>query len=320
MQDHQQLFQDQINSWPLATQNYHELSHVLTKEFIFNDFRIKLQYNPNRIISSSADIDKNAIKKRECFLCRKNRPVMQKSDSFDSGFEILVNPYPVFPMHFTIASTSHQPQRIQGQFQTLLDLAQKLNDCVVFYNGPRCGASAPDHLHFQAGNKGLLPIECDFSDWNKFHLSPLIINKNFQIRKFENFLRNGWIIEGTNASELIRNFDIIYNVLVSAFNEQNEEPMLNIVCWFEKEKWIYFIFPRKAHRPNCYFRKDETKLLISPASVEMGGLFIVARLEDFNKIDKKDIVEIYDDVSVLNDEIEKLSELVKAKLQEKGNS
>jgi SpoIID/LytB domain protein len=312
MQDHKQLFREQSKSWTLAADNYRALSKVLIKEFLIDDLRIRLQFNPGRIISSSANISKDAIKARPCFLCEKNRPTDQKALIFEDGenqhsdtqFQILVNPFPVFPRHFTIAAMKHQPQAIHGQFETMLRLAKSMNDCVIFYNGPRCGASAPDHLHFQAGSKGLMPIESDFEDWKKINLSPLYENKDLRIFKMEGFLRNGWLMEGKNRTECVQKLEQLLN---SIQPKMEEEPMLNLLCWYQNENWICAVFPRQAHRPRCYFRKGQSKLLISPASVEMGGLMIAARQEDFERIDEKDIREIYNDVSISKAEIDLFS-------------
>ena len=316
MYEHRQLFLNQSTSWALAAKNYRALSEIISREFQMEGFRIKLQFNPGRINSSSANISKEAIQARPCFLCAKNRPPEQESLTFvdkniqssDTRFEILVNPFPVFPQHFTIVATDHQPQTIRGNFDAFLRLAKKMNDCVIFYNGPKCGASAPDHLHFQAGSKGLMPLESDYEDWSKTNLTPVWKDKNSNILKMENLQRNGWVMEGNDSSDLVQHFGLLLDLLESANKLPGEEPMLNLLCWCKNENWTCILFPRKAHRPKCYFREDETKLLISPASVEMGGLMIAARQEDFERIEAADIRKIYNDVSVSKAEINLISD------------
>jgi len=314
MQDYRQLFLRQSTTWSLAKKNYKALSEVVSKDLIINHIRIRLQFNPGRITSSSANVSNEAIQKRLCFLCVKNRPSEQESltfiakDSAHSEFQILINPFPVFPQHFTIASTEHQPQAIHGNFKSFLQLAKSMEDCVIFYNGPRCGASAPDHLHFQAGSKGLMPIEVDYDQWKK---TLIWRGQDTSISKMEGLLRNGWVMEGQEPTELTNTFDQLLDLLKSMNPESTEEPMLNLLCWYQNGNWICLIFPRKAHRPKCYFKNDDTRLLISPASVEMGGLMIAARLEDFNKIEEKDIREIYSDVSVSEKEINLISKKFK---------
>src|ERR1035437_1866816 len=157
------LISDQKKDWDLARKNYDGLKKVKVKTFDFGHYKIEIQFNPERIVSSSAKVDAKSIEARPCFLCQKNLPPQQRGLAFDDDFIVLVNPFPIFPEHLTIPSIAHTDQRILGNFGSMLDLAEKLTDFVIFYNGPKCGASAPDHLHFQAGNKGFLPIEKDYN-------------------------------------------------------------------------------------------------------------------------------------------------------------
>jgi len=321
MRDHELLFQDQIAKWPLAAANYQALEKILIKDFDIDGVHIRLQCNPSRITSSAANISKTAIKERPCFLCAKNRPAEQAGLAFKTenkvfqkkdDFIILVNPFPVFPKHFTIAG-DHQPQTIKWNFDNLLQIARQMDDCVVFYNGPRCGASAPDHMHFQAGSKGLMPIETDYGNWKKTNVSLLLNQDCLQLYSLRNMLRGGWLLEGTDETDLTQIFYNLLKALEPDNAASDEEPMLNILCWYSDVKWICVIFPRKAHRPSCYFRQDESKLLISPASVEMGGLMVAARPEDFKRINTKDIKEIYYDVSFSEQEVEKVSNKISIK-------
>jgi ATP adenylyltransferase/5',5'''-P-1,P-4-tetraphosphate phosphorylase II len=321
MQDHRKLFEEQIASWPLAAENYRALKGVLSKTFFMDGVRIQVQCNPARLTSSSADISREVIQERPCFLCAKNRPPEQtslpfsedrKSTTYQNNFLILVNPFPVFPKHFTIAG-EHLPQTIHHHFSPFLDLARQMDDCVVFYNGPRCGASAPDHLHFQAGSKGLMPVEADFPEWRKNHLSPISVQEKVQVSALKDFLRGGWLLESTDKTALTSAFECLLEMLETARQIPEEEPMLNILGWFTDKKWFCVVFPRKAHRPTCYFREDESRLLISPASVEMGGLVVAARPEDFERIQAEDLKEIYSDVSLSDMEVEKFSMLFSKK-------
>jgi len=308
MFDHKQLFQEQLVTWALASDNYRALSKVLFKDFLLDGSRIRLQYNPGRIASSSANVSQGAIQERPCFLCAVNRPADQDFRSFEgtnTRFQILVNPFPVFPQHFTIAAIDHRPQTIEGQFDAMLRLAESMDDCVLFYNGPRCGASAPDHLHFQAGNKGLMPIETDFDQVRK---TTIWKNQTTCLSKMDRNLRNGWVLEGSNATELVKTFDLLLDLLKAFHATTNEEPMLNLLSWYTNGRWICILFPRLSHRPKCYFKEDESRLLISPASVEMGGLMISARKEDFERIGEKEIREIFKDVSASEKEIDQISE------------
>jgi len=153
------LFKDQLSSWPLLGANWDKLGQAQVKEFDFDGFSIRVQCNPKRIVSSAAKLDKVSIEKRPCFLCTEHRPPEEKNVWFGEDYEILCNPFPIFREHFTIARHEHTPQVIEPEFGSFLELSRALPDLALFYNAPNCGASAPDHMHFQAGNRGFMPIE-----------------------------------------------------------------------------------------------------------------------------------------------------------------
>jgi len=260
------LFDEQLTNWELARKNYQALEKVEIKTLFVDDCVYKVQYNPSRIVSSAAKVDAQSLSERKCFLCAENRPPEQRGILFNERYTILVNPYPIFPRHLTIPAVEHTPQLIVSRFGDMLDLAKKLDDFIVFYNGPKCGASAPDHFHFQAGNKGFLPIEK---------------NRN---------LLNIITFESNNKDELLDRFRQISNSL--PLLPEDDEPMLNIFAWYENRKWIVCLFPRKKHRPACYFAEGDANLLISPAAVDLGGVFITPLEKDFLKITSKDISQI----------------------------
>ena len=318
MKDYGQLFENQLESWPLASENYLKLAGILTRDFLIDGTHIKVQFNPNRITSSSAVVTNNAINQRPCFLCAKNRPLEQielvfntqrttSNTDIDDLFTILVNPFPVFPRHFTIAG-SHKPQTISGNIGSMLQLTKKFDDCVVFYNGPKCGASAPDHIHFQSGNKGVMSLETDLCNCKELKTSILTNKEDICIYILRDFLRGGWLLEGTDQIKLELALLKIIQTLEGTDNHNDSEPMLNILSWFENGKWIIAVFPRKTHRPSCYFLDNEDKYLISPASVEMGGLIVAARREDFDRINENVIKQIYNEVTLSDLEISKISE------------
>jgi len=271
MQDRvNKLFKEQLSEWELAKNNYKALEQVKTKILIVDDREYKVQFNPARIISTSAKVDTKSIKERKCFLCAENRPHEQNGISFKERYTILVNPYPIFPRHLTIPLIEHTPQLIESRFEDMLDLAWNLNEFIIFYNGPKCGASAPDHFHFQAGNKGFLPIE-----------------KNSK-------MYNSIIIESNNKEEILNRFKQIYSSL--PLTSEDEEPKMNILAWFENPNWIVCIFPRKKHHPSCYGAESEANMLINPASVELGGVFITPLEKDFKRISSEKISEILHEV------------------------
>ena len=265
-----QLFAEQLSNWELARNNYNLLEQVKTKTLVVDGLEYRVQFNPTRIISSAAKVDAQSIKERKCFLCTGNLPAEQNGIPFKGLYTILVNPYPIFPSHLTIPLMEHVPQRIASHFGDMLDLAHQLDNYIVFYNGPKCGASAPDHFHFQAGNKGFLPIE-----------------KNYK-------MYNAIIIESNNKEEVLNRFKQIYSTLPLV--PEDDEPMMNILVWYETDKWIVCIFPRKKHRPSCYSAEGEANLLISPASVDLGGVFITPLEKDFEKITTEDIAGILNEI------------------------
>jgi len=260
------LFEEQLANWELARKNYQALKQVKTKTLFVDGCEYKVQFNPERLNSSAAKVDAQSIRERKCFLCAENRPSEQKGILFNERYTILVNPYPIFPRHLTIPAIEHTPQRIKNRLGDMLDLARQLDDYTVFYNGPECGASAPDHFHFQAGSKGFLPIEKETNRFNAFR------------------------IESNNNGEIIDRFQQIYYSL--PLQPEDNEPMINILAWYESEKWVVYIFPRKKHRPACYSEEGEANLLISPAAVDLGGVFITPLEKDFCKVTAKDIRQI----------------------------
>jgi ATP adenylyltransferase/5',5'''-P-1,P-4-tetraphosphate phosphorylase II len=298
------LLDSQLKEWDLAAVNYRLLANVRTREIDFGDLKLLVQFNPELIRSSAAKVDTKSIEERPCFLCEKNRPPEQKGVAFSDDMVILVNPFPIFTKHLTIPSEEHILQRIKKNFGNMLDLAQALPDFVIFYNGPECGASAPDHLHFQAGNRGFLPIEKDFED--KRLLTRVKSDSHFEMWQWEHYLRGIISFQGSNVEMIMKSFKEIYEGL-SEIQQGKPEPMLNILVYFADGNWIIHIIPRKLHRPSQYFAEEEKKILLSPASVDLGGVLIVPREEDFEKITAEDISDIFRQVCLDDSEIKKLT-------------
>jgi hypothetical protein len=294
------LMEKQKISWTLLRENYSALSNVETKSFWFDGFEIKAQYNPARIISSSADVAKEAIEKRPCFLCERNLPAEQISLRLNDFF-VLCNPYPIFREHYTIAKANHNPQSILDNFDELLNISQMFGEkYTILYNGPECGASAPDHMHFQAAAQHVIPIE------------ELLANKDYKCSKEEigfgstkiffvrDDLRMFILFSSNKKDELVSSFNKFYSSYKTVVSADNE-PMMNIICWFRENNWSVVIFPRRAHRPKQFFETGEKRLLISPAVVDLGGLLILPREEDFIKLIPENIQDIFRQVIVSND-------------------
>ncbi|MDP4184388.1 MAG: DUF4922 domain-containing protein [Bacteroidota bacterium] len=292
-----QLLLHQLENWELAKKNYTGLNSILERSFKYDGFEIKVQFNPERIRSSAAKVDQKSISERKCFLCSAHLPVEQKGLLYNNRFLILVNPFPIFSRHLTIPALQHRPQQIESDFISMLDLAESLNDYAIFYNGPKCGASAPDHFHFQAGNKGFLPIESEFKRIQSNKTNHTLKSKNGQICFINDYLRKLITIESADKVYVSDVFNSIYNKLKDFF-PQEDEPLLNILAYKENEKFIIQIFPRQKHRPDQFYAEGEKQLLISPASVDFGGVFITPRKEDFDKITANDITDIFNQVSL----------------------
>jgi len=287
------LISDQKSEWDLARKNYEGLKKVKVKTFDFGHFKIDIQFNPERIVSSAANVDTKSIEARPCFLCQKNLPPQQRGLAFDHEYIVLVNPFPIFPEHLTIPSYSHTDQQILGNFGSMLDLAENLDEFVIFYNGPKCGASAPDHLHFQAGNKGFLPIEKDYANGKCCQMVRQIENVVFS--HWPDYQRGIITLKSNNKKELIDSFGKTYSRL-HVLAPDETEPMLNILTTFEQGEWVIHIFPRTLHRPGQYFETGEKQIILSPAAVDMGGAFITPREEDFIKISPDVVKDIFKQV------------------------
>lgn len=269
------LFEEQTKDWEQLNIAVKQLESIKTKEFDWGaNNKVILQFNPGRIVSSSSNVDVKSIEARPCFLCKENRPTVQKGIEFLDKYIILANPFPILENHLTIPIYSHVPQRLRKKIGDMLALMQELKDYVVFYNGPKCGASAPDHFHLQAGLKTDILIQGD------------------------NDLRSCFMLEGDSKEEIQEIFEDIYFYLNKRQQEEEEEPMMNVIGFMEDNKYILHIFPRKAHRPRQYFDEGKRKLMISPGALDMAGLIITAREEDFDKIKKEDIEDIYSQVSM----------------------
>jgi hypothetical protein len=255
-----ELFADQLRDWELAKINYGLLSKVKTRELDFGAFRLLVQFNPERIRSSAAKVDAKSIEARPCFLCGQNRPKEQRGVSFGADMTFLVNPFPIFHKHLTIPSEQHTDQRIKNNFESMLNLAEAIPDYVIFYNGPQCGASAPDHFHFQAGNKGFLPIEDDFTDKKLVRL--VADNKGVEIWQWIDYLRGILTIRGIDKGKLIESFNHFFHRF-SELQPDKPEPMLNILAYYYTDGWVIHLLPRKIQRPQQFFAAGEKQILLT---------------------------------------------------------
>ncbi|MDG5800266.1 DUF4922 domain-containing protein [Marinilabiliaceae bacterium ANBcel2] len=298
------LIKEQLENWPMAKDNFYGLNSVEVKEVKFEgDFKVKVQFNPERIRSSSAKVDDKSIKERKCFLCSQNRPSVQKGVDFNGEYTILINPFPIFKKHLTIPGNLHQDQRIEERFVDMLQISRALEKYVVFYNGPKCGASAPDHFHFQAGNVGFLPVEDEFNSFKNKTL--LDSTDDYKVYALDNYLRKGLVFTGCDTTVLNQLFSKAWSFFKDNI-PSDPEPMVNILTFWEKNQWKIFLFPRNGHRPKQFFYDDPDKIMLSPASVDFGGVLITPRKEDFEKLNGEIITDIFNQVTIDDNVWEKL--------------
>lgn len=291
------LIDRQLECWPLAADNYAGLQKLQRKTFDMGDFAIDAQFNPGRIRSAAARLDAEALLARPCFLCAANQPREQLSIEYPPGYLIELNPYPLFYPHLTISDKRHLPQRIDGRLDDFLRLAEDLPDYALLYNGPACGASAPDHFHFQAIPKGALPVNLQ----NERLLQPLRKGEKGTIFRYDRSLRKIFLLESQDREWMIETFSSFCRIL-GTIRPQQDEPMMNLQLQFSNKSWRLFIYPRKLHRPSHFYEEGEGQLLISPGIIDMAGSMILVRQEDFGRMDSELLADIYSQISISDEE------------------
>jgi hypothetical protein len=300
-----ELLEDQKKTWPALAAAYAGLAGIKTKAHCCDGYEVRVQFNPARSVSSGAAVDPLSIKSRPCFLCTRNLPAEQKGILYHEEYLILCNPAPIFEKHFTVVHRQHQLQAIAASIGSLLGLAAGMSpDFVVFYNGPACGASAPDHLHFQAIPAGLLPLPEAFPEG-----FTIIRDSDVQVYRAEKSDRAVLMLDGNDKELLLQQFD---RLLRAAQNivAGSTEPMINLLCSCANGRWRIMIFFRAKHRPDAFYQEGEQRIFVSPGTIDMAGVIITPREIDFNRLDGQSIRNIYTEVS--------LSEQMMSKIIEQG--
>jgi hypothetical protein len=283
------LFSQQRETWDRFRQGELALSSMQTRTYTQDGGHIIVQVNPGRRESTLAQVDPVTVSKRPCFLCPENIPKPERGLAF-GDLVILPNPSPVVRRHCTIPSREHTPQRLPDRIGDMLELARALGpEMLVFYNGPRCGASAPDHFHFQACNTQGIPLLT--------HLP--------QSTPFENFGRRMLIFADKDAGKVAGRLRQALEAL-SEQSEDDAEPMVNVISVHRDGRNLTILFPRARHRPECYFAKDESRIAISPAALEMAGILVVAEPDHFDRVDQATALAIYQEVSLDEERFAKL--------------
>lgn len=286
----QHLYDAQKKTWPKLAEACRNLASV-HKRKLPGAYDVYLQYNPARAISSGASVDAQSIRQRPCFLCQENLPVEQKGILYRSQYLILCNPAPIFEKHFTIVSLQHTLQEITSSINGFLQLSADMSGYAVFYNGPACGASAPDHLHFQAVPKKFLPF------LREIKKLPVCDTSSLRYVSGETFDRSVVLLESGDQDALSMQFETLLKALQSIM-QTKVEPMVNVVCDHAGHRWRLIVFLRQKHRPDAYFEKGEKRIFISPGAVDMAGVVITPLLDNYNRLDYNAVREIYRDVSL----------------------
>jgi ATP adenylyltransferase/5',5'''-P-1,P-4-tetraphosphate phosphorylase II len=289
------LAAQQLATWPMLRDAVAGLARVEYKRLRVRGSEVLAQFNPQRIVSTAAKVDAAAIKQRPCFLCAENLPPEERGIAFGADFIALYNPFPVLPRHLVITSRRHIPQTIEGNFGTLLDLALDLGgEFFVIYNGAACGASAPDHLHFQACERKSLPIIREIETWGRRSLSN---GSGVETFTLEDYRLNALIARGNDCEAMSEWFDRALRLLAEVTGAESE-PMINLVVTRDGDRWTVIIFPRGKHRPDRYFAEGDAKLTVSPAAIDLAGVLVVPQPDHFAKITSRDAEEIYAEVTL----------------------
>jgi hypothetical protein len=288
------MYRQQRETWNMARNHYRQFESIERRDIGFGKFRFILQHNPARARSTCADLSKTVIENRRCFLCASNLPEDQKGFSILNKYMMLVNPFPIFNQHLTISDFNHIPQRIEDRIIDLLEMTRLLPTFTLFYNGPLCGASAPDHFHFQAAQKGIMPIDTEVDQLASDQKKILVDKEDFTAYIIPGYLRNCIVMESGWKEPI----DYFFAQLIKSlpFSEEAGEPLMNLIASYNDGVFRLIVFPRKAQRPSCYFREGIDRIVVSPASVELGGIIVTPREEDFQRIILKDLEEIFGEV------------------------
>src|ERR1700691_5518720 len=285
----EELFERQLRAWPQLATAVEGLARATTRPVRIDWFDVFIRHIPHRMSSTTASVDSESVAKRPCFLCTGNLPAEEEGLLFDDSFTIYCNPFPIVDRHLTIAHREHRLQRIANQFGNMLDLAAGLPGYFVVYNGPECGASAPDHMHFQAGSRVLFPIEHDTAE-----LTGVTI---------PHYGRNVFLFRGKDRSALIHRMDRAIDLLAEVTSKR-PEPMVNIAVFHERGEWVTYLFPRGKHRPQVFHTGE---LTVSTASIDLCGIFVVPLAPDFERIAGDAITAIFREVTLPDDQFQEVA-------------
>lgn len=296
------LLRQQRQRWPLAADNYAALGEVRLREVEVDGLVFRLQFNPARMVSSGAKVDAKTVAARPCFLCEHNLPEQQRAVAFCDRYQVLVNPFPILPEHFTVPRRAHVPQTIHASAGDLLELTRQIGPhFFAFYNGPRCGASAPDHLHFQAGNVGVLPIEDEADDLARRFGRQLDDHTTLVAAPLRPFV----MIRADAVAEAEASFARVYERLATGHSGTGgDEPMMNVLSYAPPAGGLrVLVIPRAKHRPSFYSADGDGRILLSPGAIDMGGLCVCPLVHDFDRITADHLRQMLVEVSPAGDSL-----------------
>ena len=312
--DMDKFINDQLSVWPAACGNFRALRKVVTKRAVVGGLEIVVQHNPARIVSSAAKTDTESLKRRKCFLCRENRPPEQSAIDFEGRkgrkYDILLNPYPIFRNHLVIAMKEHTPQSIWRRYVDMLDLAVALPGYTVFYNGPECGASAPDHHHFQAASRGQMPLESAVDAFFDSCMQPgcslqqegaaapafqsIASNMDAELFLYGKYLPGVFAIRGTTSKSVAKLFYRLLDCAAAGTGRQEcaadgslaaPEPKCNVFVWSRAGEFRSVVVFRSSHRSHHYYSDGPDHLTMSPGAADMAGCVVAPVAEEFEKLD-----------------------------------
>jgi len=286
----EELFKRQVQTWPQLARGIEGLARAKTRRVRIDWFDIFIRHIPHRMGSTRALVDWESVAKRPCFLCAGNLPPEEEGVKFDEDFTIYCNPFPIVDHHLTIVHREHRWQKIANRFGNMLDLAAALPGYFVIYNGPECGASAPDHMHFQAGSRVLFPIAQDTAG-----LTGVTVPK---------YVRNVFLFRGRGRSALIDRVDRVIDLLAEMTGKRSE-PLLNVAVFHERGEWVTYVFPREKHRPEVFHTGE---LTVSHASIDLCGIFVVPLAQDFERITADAIAAIFREVTLPDCQFQEVAE------------
>jgi hypothetical protein len=285
----ERLIETQSIAWPLLTRGIEGLHNSQTRRVQIEWYEVLVRHIPHRIGSTTAAVDPISVQKRPCFLCRANLPPEERGLPLDTEFTAYCNPFPILDRHLTIVHNDHRPQAIGGHGRSLLRLAENLPGYFLIYNGPECGASAPDHLHFQACSRAVFPIEKHA--------------QGIQGLTIPDYGRRVFLLRDADPVKLSARLEKLVSILANETlatlrDAEPREPMLNIAAYYDAPQWTVFVFPRGKHRPRVY---ETGELTVSPATIDLCGVFVVPLLKDFERITGPDIERIFEEVTLSMD-------------------